>query len=277
MIRLLILCLAVAVSACGMKSFDPVSHDLPDGSTLEVRGQWAETFSQGYVGQETYRCDEGYNVVKASKVDGVVNYEVMCEQISSYHNADRGIVRGMAEGAVPSAIGGWFYMKGQEKRRPDQTNVSNVNEGGNATGGEAYAEGGQGGHGGAGGAGGAGGSVSVVTDVSTSLNNAISNQQQQGQIQGQHQGQSSHNNNTNVNVNKPTANASASSSASAQAKPKIINKPTFNNTNNNKPVNVNVNKPTFNNSSTGGACSGTNNCNANGNGQGGYNNHNKKH
>lgn len=213
MIRFILLALCFIVTGCGMKTLDPVTHDLPDGSTLEVRGQWAETFSLGYVGQETYKCDEGYNVVKATKVDGEVRYEVMCEQISSYHHADRGILRGTMENTAPAIAGGWFYMKGQEKRRPDQTNVSNVNEGGNATGGDAYAEGGKGGQGGAGGAGGSGGSVSVVNAVNNSLN------QSQGQLQGQTQGQASHNN--NINVNKPTA----------------ISAPHINN------HNININKP----------------------------------
>jgi len=247
---------------CGMKSFDPITHELPDGSTLEVKGQWAETFSLGYVGQETYRCAEGYNVIKPTKVDGVVNYEVMCEQISSYHHADRGIVRGTMEGVAPAAVGGWFYMKGQEKRRPDQIDIQNEGSqaSSEATGGEAFAEGGQGGAGGAGGS----ASVSVVNS------NSQSQGQGQAQGQGQHQGQSNYNanHNNNTNINKPTAISA----------PHISNKPTFNNNNINKPVNVN--KPTFNNTNQGGhtAIIGCrNNCgNANGNGQGGFFNNNTK-
>lgn len=279
---LLALPLLLVVSACGMKKFEDVSHALPDGTTLEVRGQWAETLSQGYVGQETYRCGDDYVTIQVNSFgDRVVVEDISgCTQISSFHHADRGILRGTVETAGTAAVGGWFYMKGQEKRRPDSINIQNEGSqaSSEATGGEAFAEGGQGG------AGGAGGTAVVSVTNSNSQNQGQAQGQHQGQNQGQHQGNintnvnkpSFSNTNNNVNVNKPTATAGAT----AISAPHITNnnKPTFNN--NNKPVNVNVNKPTnvFKPTNNGGGNTHIgcrNNCfNTQGNSQGGAFNNN---
>ncbi len=265
MIRIFIFfLLVIGITGCGLHKFEQVSYDMPDGSTLEISGEWAETFSLGYIGTRTYRCGSDYIVIEQNSFGENVVVENIdgCTEVNSFAHADRGLLRGAVETAGPAAIGGYLYMKGQEKRRPDQIDIQNEGSqaSSEATGGEAFAEGGQGGAGGAGGS----ASVSVVNS------NSQSQGQGQAQGQGQHQGQSNYNanHNNNTNINKPTAISA----------PHISNKPTFNNNNINKPVNVN--KPTFNNTNQGGhtAIIGCrNNCgNANGNGQGGFFNNNTK-
>lgn len=272
MIRLLIIPLVLIVVGCGMKEFDDVSKKLPDGTTLEFRGVWAETLSQGLTATAMYRCGDRYTIVEVNSLDSrAIAVDVSgCTEVDSDIIAHRSLLAGVAEGlaySVPGAVADvWASNNIKKGLKQSGDEINNTLEGGNAsaTGGEAYAEGG------AGGAGGAGGTAVV------SVTN--SNLQSQNQAQSQHQGNintnvnkpSFNNTNNNVNVNKPTANASAT----ATSAPHIVN--------NNKPVNVNVNKPTnvFKPTNNGGGNTHVgcrNNCfNTQGNSQGGYLNTNSK-
>lgn len=261
----LVLPLLLVISGCGYKSFEDVTKNLPDGTTLEFRGVWAETLSQGLSATTIYRCGDRYTIVEVNSLEArAVAVDVSgCTEVDSDIIAHRSLLAGVAEGlaySVPGAVADvWSSNNIKKGLRQSGDNINNTLEGGNASaeGGEAYAEGGQGGAGGAGGS----ASVSVVNS------NSQSQGQGQAQGQGQHQGQSNYNanHNNNTNINKPTAISA----------PHISNKPTFNNNNINKPVNVN--KPTFNNTSNGPKIGCRNNCfNSNGNAQGGYLNNNTK-